>query len=296
VITFKDLKAKLPGVRQKVKLAPFTSFKIGGEADFFYEAKTKDDLVYAVRVARKLKIPYSLLGGGTNVLTSDEGVEGLVIKVANGQWRIANSKLMTEAGVPLTKLVEEAAKNNLSGLEPLVGIPGSLGGAIFGNAGIKEGAIGDVILEVEVLDKKGQTGKVKRSDCRFSYRQSRFQASGEVICAATLSLKKEGKGEIAKKMADFLAKRRNQPKLPSAGSIFKNPEKDFAGRLIEACGLKGKRVGGAQIWQKNANWIVNLGTASCRDVLKLILLAKSKVKQKFGILLEQEIRLVGRRV
>lgn len=287
------LRKVLPKVKANVKLSSFTSFKIGGPAAFFYEAKTKKDLIHAVKTARKFKLPYFLLGGGTNLLVSDKGFQGLVIKVANKDLEIEGEKILVDAGVALQKIVEEAAKQGLSGLEFCVGIPGTVGGALFGNAGVRGLGIGEVIFEVEVLDREGKIKKVSQKKGAFSYRQSRFQTSGEVILKATLDLKKAPKEEIRKRMNSFLAKRQNQPREASAGSIFKNPEGDSAGRLIEACGLKGEKEGDAQVSPQHANWIVNLGHASCRDVLQLILRAKRAVFEKFGILLEEEIVFLG---
>lgn len=281
-------------VRVKEFLAPHTTFKIGGIADLFYEAKEEEEIVRAVKLARKLKIPYFILGGGSNLLISDEGFRGLVIKINNKKLEINNNgKIKVDAGVPLSKLVEEVKKKSLTGLEFAVGIPGTVGGAIWGNAGAFQQSIGELVSRLKILNEEGRIKWLRLKDCQFSYRQSRFKSSKEVILEVELKLKKGKRKEIEKKMAENLTKRLSQPKEPSAGCVFVNPKPLVAGKLIQECGLKGKRVGDAQISSLHGNFIVNLGKARASEVIKLIKLIKEKVKEKFGVILQEEIQLVG---
>ncbi|MGB9706669.1 MAG: UDP-N-acetylmuramate dehydrogenase [Microgenomates group bacterium] len=287
--------------RRRVKLnepmAKHTTFKIGGPADLFYEARTTKELVEAVKLARKLEIPYFILGGGSNLLVADGGFRGMAIKIKNEKLKIKNYnkklKIICEAGLMLSRLVGEAAQKGAGGLEFAAGIPGTVGGAVRGNAGAWQQAIGDKIVRVKILTPKGKIKWIKAADCQFSYRQSRFKKTREIILGVELELEKGNKKEVEAKIKENLAKRASQPKEPSAGCIFVNPKPLSAGELIDKCGLKGKRIGDAQISPKHANFIVNLGKAKAGEVIKLIKLIKKKVKDKFGINLEEEICFVG---
>lgn len=296
-MSFERIKRLLPGLKREIFLKNYTTFKIGGKAKYFFEAKEKRDLIRAVSFAKKLNLPFFILGGGSNVLVSDKGFRGLVIKTENKGFAILNSEIYAEAGVYLAKIVEKAAENNLSGFEFLVGIPGTIGGAIFGNCGAFGKEIGNLIKEVEIFDLKSNCLKVlKKRDCAFSYRNSIFKRDRNlIILSAVFRLKKGKKKEIFKKMKEnFEKKKKFQPlDFPSAGCIFKNPKKISAAKLIEMCNLKGKKIGGAKISEKHANFILNFKNAKAKDVLKLINLAKQKVKRKFKIFLEEEICFFG---
>ena len=273
-------------------IAKHTTYRIGGPADLFYEAKTEEELVKAIKLARKLKIPYFILGGGSNVLVSDKGFRGLVIKIRNTQYVIRNTRIIAGAGLQLARVVQLTAENSLSGLEFAAGIPGTVGGAVRGNAGAWSQSVGERILRAKVLISDGRVKWIKGSNCQFAYRHSRFKESGEIILKAEFSLKLGDKEEIKKKIDENLKKRSGQPREPSLGCIFVNPKPDSAGRLIDEAGLKGKQIGQAQISPKHANFIVNLGGASCDDVLELIMLAKKEVKKKFGVDLKEEIEII----
>jgi len=288
------LKKKL-GEKAKidVPLANYTTFKIGGPADLFYEAETETELIQAVKLSRERGAPFFILGGGSNLLVSDKGFRGLVIRIQDTRYKIQDTRIVAWAGTPLAKLVEAAAEDFLSGLEFCVGIPGTIGGAVVGNAGIKEKAIGDLVEKVRVLDEKGEEIDLSQKQCQFQYRASRFQKESKVILEVVLKLTKKSEPAIREEMVRFLEDRKDQPREPSAGSIFKNPPGKSAGELIDQVGLKGESLGQAQIAAEHANWIINLGGASCQDVLKLILLAKKKIKEQFGIELREEIRVVG---
>ncbi len=313
---------KLPGIQRNVLLKNYTTFRIGGLAKYFFVAKNKKDLIKAISVAKKLKLPFFILGGGSNLLVSDKGYNGILIKIRNTKYEIRNTKIMAEAGVMLGELVNILAKAGLSGLEWAAGIPGTIGGAIRGNAGAFNKSMKDVVKSVEALEVKNEKCKVKNfknRDCKFSYRDSIFKdkknqstkqsfvlgrahkimCSDLIILSAVLQLKKGKKSEIEKKVKENLNYRKERQPLnfPSAGSVFKNPcltgrqALGFsAGELIERCGLKGKKIGNVKISEIHSNFIVNLGNGKAKDVIKLIKLIKQKVKKKFGVVLEEEIQ------
>jgi len=295
-----NIKKELPGVKENVLLKNHTTFKIGGKAKYFFVAKNKKDLIKAILVAKKYNLPFFVLGGGSNTLVSDRGFEGLVIKIQNSRLRQGfggQAKLKTiyaEAGTSLGQLVNVALKNSLTGMEWATGIPGTVGGAIYGNAGAFGESIGDVVKKVEVLDTKDLRFKIyDLKKCKFGYRDSIFKHKKNlIILSAKIQLKKGKKSEIKRKIKEFLDYRQETQPLnfPSAGSVFKNPPGFSAGELIEKCGLKGKKIGKAKISEKHANFIVNLGGAKAKDVKKLINLIKKKIKKKFGITLEEEIQ------
>jgi len=319
-IKFPKFKKLLPGLKKNVSLKNYTTFKIGGPAKYFFETKNKKDLIKAILVAKSKKLPFFILGGGSNILVSDKGYKGLIIKIKNQKSKIKNtnqkSKIIeTESDALLSQIVALALKNSLTGLEWAIGIPGTVGGAIYGNAGAFKKSMKDITKTVTVLEIKNQKSNIKNlrnKDCKFCYRNSIFkQKKNLIILSATLQLKKGNKLKIEKRIKEYLNYRKETQPLnfPSAGSVFKNPKNFSAGelgeedkssslsfaaaRLIEECGLKGKRIGNVKISEKHANFIVNLGGGKAKDVKKLINLAKKKVKEKFGITLEEEICYLG---
>ena len=313
------IKNLLPGVKENVSLKDYTTFKIGGKAKYFFVAKTKNELIKAIKVSKQLNLPFFILGGGSNVLFSDKEFKGLVIKIKNEKLKIKNCVIDTEAGTLLSILVKKAQQHNLSGLEWAVGIPGTIGGAVYGNASAFGKAIGDLVKQVEVLDLKTfKIKKLSKKECQFKYKDSIFKHKKNLlILSVILRLKKGNKEKIKENMKRFLTIRKETQPLnyPSAGCIFKNlgiqnsklkikkelfekfPElRDFiqkgeipAGYLIDKAGLKGKRIGDAMVSEKHANFIVNLGNAKTKDVQKLIAHIKKKVKKIFGIELKEEI-------
>jgi UDP-N-acetylmuramate dehydrogenase len=322
----------LPGIRKNVLLKNYTTFKIGGPAKYFFIAKTKEDLILAIKWAKENKIPFFnsrakrgnqssqrakrggvfILGGGSNLLVSDRGFNGLVIKIQSSKFQVQSSKedikFICDAGVPLSKLVSESIKYGVTGLEWAVGIPGTVGGAIYGNAGWPSNKknISSIVESVEILkatSRKLQVISYTNKDCQFGYRESVFKKNKNlIILNAILKLKKGNKKDIKKEIVDIIKKRGK--KIPvgfSAGSVFKNPTPEqclvrgkfrplLAGALIEKCGLKGKKIGNAKISEKHANFIINLGNAKAKDVKSLINLAKKEVKNKFHIELREEIQ------
>jgi UDP-N-acetylmuramate dehydrogenase len=287
-------KILLKGINKNVLLEKFTTFKIGGRAKYFFTAKNKESFIQALNWAAKNSLPSFVLGGGSNLLIADAGFNGLVIKNENKKCKTKGKKIFTGSGTPLVALLKYAVKNRLTGLEWSVGIPGTVGGAIFGNAGAFGESIRDCLAEAEVFDVKNKKIIIfKNIDCKFSYRQSIFKRNKNlVIISATFFLKKSTSKAINKKIKNFLNYRNaHQPlNFSSAGSVFANPKNFSAGELIEKCGLKGKKIGNAKFSEKHANFIVNLGKARACDIKKLINLAKKSVKNKFGVDLEEEIR------
>jgi len=281
-------------LKKNVPLASHTTFGIGGPAQLFYKAKTSEELIKVIKAARELKIPYFILAGGSNILVANQGFTGLVIKVESQKIKIKGYKIIAEAGTLLAKVVKAAQEHSLSGLECCIGIPGTVGGAVAGNAGAKNQWISQCIKSVTILDKSGKIINLKKDNCQFCYRTSCFKDNpSKIILEAIFELKRENLKIIKEKTKQFLKARGNQPKEKSAGSIFKNPANDSAGRLIDAADLKGKRVEEAQISLQHANFIINLGKAKAKDVLALIKLVQNKVKEKFGVKLELEIKLIG---
>lgn len=284
---------ELPGVKKNQILAGYTTFKIGGAADWFYQSKDEKNLIEAISFCHNQKIPFFILGGGSNLLISDKGFRGMVIKMGNEIVEVDNEKIIAGAGMFLNKLVNIAKENSLSGLEFMVGIPGTVGGAIVGNVGAWQENFGDKIKRVKILDEKNQIKWLNQKDCQFNYRQSRFKKNKEIVLAVEIELKRTKQEEINQKISDNLQKRKNQPQESSAGCIFINPKPNSAADLIENCSLKGIKKGKAKISDKHANFIVNCGGAKAKDVLELMSLAKEKVQEKFGINLQEEIIILG---
>jgi len=322
----------LPGIQKNILLKNFTTFKIGGKAKYFFAAKTKKDLILAIKMAKELKLPFFVLGGGSNLLVGDNTYNGLIIKIQFSKFYFLNSKIIAEAGTRLGDLVNASVEKSLTGLEWATGIPGTVGGAINGNAGAFGKSMKDVVRTVEVFDIKKlkielplpKEAKVKKrtsssspfkelgnKDCKFDYKDSIFKKNKNlIILSAKIKIKKGNKDKITEKIKKYLEYKKNTQPLnfPSAGSVFKNPkgfsvgepgeENKFssssfaAARLIEECGLKGKKIGNAKISEKHANFIVNLGSAQAKDVKKLIKLIKQKVKNKFGVVLKEEIEIL----
>ena len=285
--------AKFNRVEKNISLAPLTTFKIGGPAKYFFQTEDSDELVEAIKWAKSKNLPYFVLGGGSNILVADKGFNGLVTKIKDLRFKIEDSKIIASAGLSLARLVNLSVKAGLTGLEWAAGIPGTVGGAVRGNAGAFGHSIFEIVERVEVL-RGDKIVELKNKEIRFSYRQSIFQQNHDIILNIVLVLKK-GKIKGSKKMIQENIQRRKaaNPVQPSAGCIFKNPESKSAGLLIQQCGLKGRQIGGAQISQKHANFIVNTGQAKARDVKALIALIKRKVKDKFNIELEEEIKYLG---
>ncbi|HBB03040.1 MAG: UDP-N-acetylenolpyruvoylglucosamine reductase, UDP-N-acetylmuramate dehydrogenase [Candidatus Peregrinibacteria bacterium GW2011_GWF2_38_29] len=296
------LSKMLLNMQKKISLKNFSSFKIGGNTKYFYEAKTVLGLKKALNWAKKSKIKYFILGGGSNVLFSDDGFDGLIVKLNFNKIKVSGEKIHVESGANLGLVVATALKNKLAGIEDLSGIPGTIGGAIRGNAGIKTCWIGDKIESAKIFDAaQNKIITFRKKDFKFSYRESVLKKHKNLILLnAILKLKRVKDVSPATSQIKELALKRakSQPKGLSCGCIFMNPTKKYkgkpvsAGELIDKTGLKGKRLGNAEISNIHANFFVNKGNASSKDMLALISLAKSEVYKKFKIRLVEEIEIV----
>ena len=288
----------LPELKTNVLLKDYTTFKIGGPAKYFCIVKTKHELIKAIKMARTSNLPFFILGGGSKLLVSDNGFNGVVIKNEIHEIEIKEGvNIYAGAGALLWDTVRFALKQSLSGIEWAIGIPGTIGGAVRGNAAAFNGFMKDIVKSVQALD--CLTLKVKEfsnEECQFSVKNSIFkQNKNLIILSAEIQLKKGNQDESKKKIQEYLKLRKQKQPLEfaSAGCIFVNPESEPAGLLIDKCGLKGTVIGNAQISEKHANFIVNLGDAKADDVLQLIQLAKEKVSKKFSIELIEEIQYLG---
>jgi len=289
-------------IQENVSLKNYTTFRIGGPARYFIEARNNRQIIEAVTWARQNKLPFFILGSGSNLLVSDKGFQGLVIKAQNQKIKVTKSRsvfrtFLVEAGVPLSKLVNLSFKGGLTGLEWAAGIPGTVGGAVRGNAGAFGGDMGQSIKSVQAFDTlKMRDRNFKNKDCNFSYRKSFFKKNPHlVILSCEVILRKGDKGGIREKIGGYLSYRQQRhPKNPSAGSVFKNTRSEPAAVLIHLAGLTGKNFGKAQISKKHSNFIVNNGGAEAADVVKLIKFVKKSVKKKFRISLQEEIQLLGK--
>ncbi len=284
-------------------LAEFSSFRTGGAAKYFFTARTVEEVVRAVKAAQKLDLPSFFLGGGSNILVSDKGYDGLVIRIAvMCMERLGEAEVKAGAGEPLAALVDFAAENSLTGLEFATGIWGTVGGAVYGNAGAYGSDMSAVVSQVTVVDRKGNVKNVDNRYCEFGYRDSVFKRNGDAIVEVFFKLAGGDADTIVKRMEEIKALRRGKhPRSePSAGCFFKNIEdasqphgKIPAGRLLEEIGAKNMSVGGAKVFENHANIIVNTGSATSQDIRRLADLLKKKVFETFGIMLEEEVIQLG---
>lgn len=298
-----ELGAIVPGrLRVDEPLAAYTTLRVGGPADFLALAQTTDEVVRLVRAARRLGLPWRVIGRGSNLLVADRGVRGLVIRDTANQVQVlpddrpGHEIVRADAGVSCANLASRTAKLGLAGFEFAVAIPGTIGGAVVQDAGAHGAQTADVLAAVEYLDRDGQARVAGPEELALGYRTSRFKhpPRGQAVLRADLRLRRSTPAEVAALIDEIRRWRAaSQPTEPSAGSIFTNPPGDFAGRLIEQAGLKGRRVGAAQISSKHANFVVNLGGAGAADVRALIELARYEVRRRFGVLLEPEVEMIG---
>lgn len=283
--------------RQNEPMRAHTTFKIGGEADIFIIPASPAALIYAVKKCGELEIPYFILGNGSNLLVSDGGIEGAVISLSgiNG-ISYDGEKITCGAGAMLSSACLKALSLSLTGLEFAYGIPGTAGGALYMNAGAYGGQMADVIESAECLTASGEIKTLKKENMQLGYRSSVFKNGGLIIISLTLALKKGDKAEIKAEMDELLNRRKQKQPLeyPSAGSTFKRPEGYFAGALIEKNGLKGLTVGGAQVSEKHAGFVINRGGATAADVKALIGKIQKKVFENDGVMLEPEVIFKGR--
>ena len=283
--------------KREVSMKNYTSFKVGGPAELFLSPEDAGQTAKLVRFCEKEEIPVFVLGKGSNLLVSDRGIKGAVIYTGKqcGISLVDENTVRAQSGASLAQLCTFALENSLSGLEFAYGIPGTVGGAVFMNAGAYGGEMKDVLLNSEYVSTDGTSGELDNEAMELSYRHSAYENSNLVITAASVRLAPADRNEIKSTMNDILARRKEKQPLeyPSAGSTFKRPEGNFAGALIEQCGLKGVSVGGAQVSEKHAGFIINRGGATAADILSLIKHVQARVKAQTGVSLETEIRLIG---
>ena len=277
-------------------LKKHTTYGIGGPADLMIFPKSKQDLIKVIEIINENKIQLTILGSGSNVLVSDNGIRGAVISLKNSlkQIEVDENILYAECGTMLGKIVKYAVKNNLIGLENLNGVPGTLGGALIMNAGAWGGEISENLIHVEVINSKSEIQKIQKKDLNFSYRQSSFNKD-DILLSAKFNLKKADKDIIKENFIEAQSGRKKSQPLNkrSAGSLFKNPKNNSAGKLLDEAGLKGFSIGDAKISEKHANFFINDGDATSKDMLMLIKKAHKEVKDKFNVNLSLEVKLMG---
>lgn len=290
-------KLNLGKIEKDISLSTLTTYKTGGIAKLVVYPNNINNLKQLLKLIHKHNIKYFILGKGSNTLFSDKEFNGVIIKLDKlNNFEIKETEIYVESGMILSKLVQASVKNELTGLEFAIGIPGTIGGAIYMNAGAYGNNMSNIVKSVIVLDEKLQIEEISLEKLKFDYRYSIFQANKNLICvAANIKLEHGNHDEIASKIKENLLKRKNSQPLeyPSAGSVFRNPEGNYAGKIIEELGLKGKNIGGAEISTKHANFIINKNNASSSDILKLIKLVQKEVKDKYKIDLKLEQQLVN---
>jgi len=279
-------------------LSKYTTLRIGGPAEYYIEVRTVDQFRETMEIAKENNVSVFILGWGSNLLVADEVFEGFVVRLKGDFEKMVFEDSVDEciftagAGVRLPFLLNRSINDGYSGFEPLAGIPGTVGGALVINAGGKWGTISDCVIDVKVSDFSGDIKVLRKKDITFGYRTSSLE--GLIMLEAKFRINKSSKDKVLKKVTGYLKKRAETQPIGTynAGSIFKNPGKKSAAKLIDECGLKGLKIGGVQVSEKHANFIVNNGKGTADDVHKLISEIKNKVKEKFGISLELEIKLI----
>ena len=306
---FEDaLRARFGAARvgRRVRLAPFTTFRVGGPADWLVETRCSDEIVDALRIARDAAVPVTVLGGGSNVLVADEGVRGLVLRTRGGEVaRVDAARLRADAAVTINGLVRWTINHGAAGLEAWAGTPGTVGGAIYGNAHFGGRLIGDLVDAVRVVDRAGNVADLPAAEMAFAYDRSRLQTSGEILLSAIFRVSDGDPASLrAEARASLAFRKRTQPlDTPSAGCIFQNPAQGrdavpdgipwSAGALVDRAGLKGAAVGAARVSPAHGNFIVNEGAATAADIRRLIETCRDEVRARFGVELRDEIVYVG---
>lgn len=273
-----------------------TTFKIGGNAKYFVLPKDENEIIFALIEAEKFDERVLVLGNGSNMLVSDNGFDGVIIHIGEEMSKtelLGDNVIKAQSGALLIRVCREALSNSLSGMEKLFGIPGSVGGGLYMNAGAYGGEMKDVVFSAEYIDEDKKLKSISADDMALSYRHSFFSDKRAIITSVTFKLKKGNKDDIKSEMDKYMQLRKDKQPLeyPSAGSVFKRPEGYFAGALIEECGLKGKKIGGAQVSEKHAGFIVNAGNATQKDVTELIALCRETVFRQKNVMLESEIKI-----
>ncbi|MCR4589340.1 MAG: UDP-N-acetylmuramate dehydrogenase [Lachnospiraceae bacterium] len=294
-----QIKAVLPPERILINepMNVHTTFRTGGAADLFLLPENKDELSRLIKLLKEGGKDYLIIGNGSNLLVSDRGFRGAVIQITDrfSKIKVNDTELYAGAGTLLSRIADTAMKNSLTGFEFASGIPGTAGGAMVMNAGAYGGEMKDVVKEVEVLDKEGEFITLSNSDMDFSYRRSAVREKGYTVISVTFTLQKGDRESISRTMEELSAKRREKQPLefPSAGSTFKRPEGNFAGKLIMEAGLRGFTIGGASVSEKHCGFVVNKGGATSDDIYKVINEVQQRVQASSGIRLEPEVLMIG---
>ncbi|AOR24663.1 UDP-N-acetylmuramate dehydrogenase [Clostridium taeniosporum] len=283
-------------MHENAKMSEYTNFRVGGPVNILLTPNTKEQIIETIKICKENNIPFYILGNGSNVLVKDSGISGVVIKLSEFNNIVRNGNIIkAESGALLKDVSDEALKASLTGFEFACGIPGSVGGAVFMNAGAYDGEISFIIKEAEVMDEKGNVITLSKDKLELGYRTSIIMKKNYVVISATFSLKYGEKDKIEGRVSELTHRRENKQPLefPSAGSTFKRPEGYFAGKLIQDAGLKGFTLGGAAVSDKHSGFIINKGNATAKDILDLIEHVQKEVKKQFGVDLYPEVRIIG---
>ena len=274
-----------------------TTFRVGGNADYFVVPKTEEEVKNVVSLCKSEEMPYFILGNGSNLLVGDKGYRGVIIQICKemNQIEVQGTSLLVQAGALLSKVGSAALKVGLTGFEFASGIPGTMGGAVFMNAGAYGGEMKDILAEVTVLDERGEVRVLKKEELGLGYRTSAVAKKGYVVLSARVELQSGDKKKIEARMQELKVQRTTKQPLeyPSAGSTFKRPEGYFAGKLISDSGLRGFQVGGAQVSEKHCGFVINKENATASDIVELMNQVIEKVQNEFGVTLEPEVRKLG---
>ncbi len=272
------------------------NFEVGGPADILLIPSKVEQIIESIKICKENNIPYFVMGNGSNLLVKDGGIRGVVIKLTGlTNLEVNKEEIKADCGVMLKELSDKALENSLTGLEFACGIPGSVGGAVFMNAGAYNGEIKNVIKEAEVITSSGEIVTLSKDELELGYRTSKVMKDNSIVINATFKLEKGNKEEIKETIDDLTQKREEKQPLeyPSAGSTFKRPEGYFAGKLIQDSGLKGYSIGGAAVSSKHSGFVINKGNATAKDILDLIAYIQEEVKKQFGVELHTEVRIIG---
>lgn len=284
-------------IKENELMKHHTTFRIGGSADVMTMPNTEDEIVKIISLSNKHNIPYTILGNGSNVLVTDKGIRGLVIKIADNfsDVQIEGNLVYAQSGARLTAISRKIYEAELTGFEFASGIPGTVGGGVYMNAGAYDSEMKNIIKTVRALDKTGNIIELSNEEMHFGYRKSRAMEDSLIILSVVIELKHGDKAAIKAKIDDFTNKRVTKQPVSefSAGSTFKRPEGHFAGKLIEETGLRGYTIGHAKISEKHCGFVINKGDSTCEDMLEFIQKVKHKVYEKTGVKLEEEIKIIG---
>ena len=298
-LKYKDLFRKIYSDNQleiNVNMSKHIYFKVGGPVDILLNPSSVEQVVETLKICKENNIPYYVIGNGSNLLVKDGGIRGVVIKLSKlDSIQVNGNEIKAETGALLKDVSAEAVRSSLTGFEFACGIPGSVGGAVFMNAGAYDGEVKNVIKEAEVIDDEGNIVTYSKDELELGYRTSRVMKEGFIVVSATFELRNGEQEKVKARVDELTSKREEKQPLeyPSAGSTFKRPEGHFAGKLIQDAGLKGFTIGGAKVSEKHSGFVINRGGAKAKDILDLIVHIQEEVKKQFGVELHPEVRILG---